>query len=71
MKHFYTVLLSFILLVAGTHLLLVSCARMGTPDGGLYDETPPVLVRTSPANGKVKTSPKKIVLEFDLSPWMK
>ena len=38
---------------------------MGTPDGGLYDETPPVLVRTSPANGKVKTSPKKIVLEFD------
>ena len=45
--------------------MLVSCARMGTPDGGLYDETPPVLVRTSPANGKVKTSPKKIVLEFD------
>lgn len=38
---------------------------MGTPDGGLYDETPPVLVRTTPANGKVKTSPKKIVLEFD------
>ena len=38
---------------------------MGTPDGGLYDETPPVLVRTSPVNGKVKTSPKKIVLEFD------
>lgn len=59
------ILLSLILLVAGTHLLLVSCARMGTPDGGLYDETPPVLVRTSPANGKVKTSPKKIVLEFD------
>ena len=65
MKHFYTILFSFILLVSGTHLLLVSCARMGTPDGGLYDETPPVLVRTSPANGKVKTSPKKIVLEFD------
>ena len=51
--------------MAGTQLMLVSCARMGSPDGGLYDETPPVLVRTSPANGKVKTSPKKIVLEFD------
>ena len=59
------ILLSLVLLVVGTPLLLVSCARMGTPDGGLYDETPPVLVRTSPANGKVKTSPKKIVLEFD------
>lgn len=38
---------------------------MGTPDGGLYDETPPVLLRTSPANYGVKVSPKKIVLEFD------
>ncbi len=38
---------------------------MGTPDGGLYDETPPVLLRTSPTNYGVKVSPKKIVLEFD------
>ncbi|MCR5312091.1 MAG: Ig-like domain-containing protein [Bacteroidaceae bacterium] len=45
--------------------LLYSCARLGTPDGGLYDETPPKILRTSPRNGDMNVTPKKIVLEFD------
>ncbi len=47
-------------------LLFVSCARIGTPDGGPYDETPPKVVRTSPKLGasNVKHA-KKITIEFD------
>ena len=51
-------------LVALTQLV-VSCANIGTPDGGLYDETPPKIVRTTPTFGETKASPKKITLEFD------
>lgn len=43
-----------------------SCARMGTPDGGPYDETPPRVVRTSPKYGAANENKvKKIVIEFD------
>ena len=46
-------------------MLVVSCARMGSPDGGPYDETPPVIVRTNPAIGAINSHEKRIVLEFD------
>lgn len=46
-------------------MIVASCARMGSPDGGPYDETPPVIVRTSPAIGAVGSNEKRIVLEFD------
>ena len=46
-------------------ILLYSCANMGTPDGGPYDETPPKIVRTSPEFGAYGAKSKKIVLEFD------
>ena len=45
--------------------LIASCANMGTPDGGPYDETPPHVVHTSPEFGAVGTQARKIVLEFD------
>jgi hypothetical protein len=45
--------------------LLHSCANIGTPDGGLYDETPPKIVRTTPEYGSMNANPKKITLEFD------
>ena len=48
-----------------TLFLVQSCANIGTPDGGLYDETPPKIVHTSPAYGATNISPKKIMLEFD------
>lgn len=58
-------LLPVVCIVAACVSLLYSCARMGTPDGGLYDETPPKIVKTSPKNAAVNEHPKKIVLEFD------
>ena len=45
--------------------LIVSCANLGTPDGGPYDETPPQIVRTSPEFGATGAHARKIVLEFD------
>ena len=41
-------------------LMLVSCARMGRPDGGWYDETPPHVVGASPADGGVNVKTKKM-----------
>ena len=31
--------------------LTAACARIGSPDGGPYDETPPKIVKTSPKLG--------------------
>ncbi len=46
-------------------LVLYSCANIGTPDGGLYDETPPKIVHTTPHEGAIGIMPKKVTLEFD------
>ena len=42
-----------------------SCASMGTPDGGPYDEMPPKFVGSSPKLHAVNTKNKKLELEFD------
>lgn len=54
--------LPFYLLV---FLLLVSCAKMGQPDGGWFDETPPKVIGASPADGAVNVNQKKINIYFD------
>ena len=46
-------------------LAVVSCAKMGQPDGGWYDETPPVIVRTTPQDKGVNVKQKKISIYFD------
>ena len=46
-------------------LMLHSCANIGTPDGGLYDETPPRIIHTSPHQGASDITPKKVTLEFN------
>jgi PKD repeat protein len=46
-------------------LCVASCASMGTPDGGEYDETPPKLVGSSPKENAIGSTRKKIVLNFD------
>ena len=46
-------------------LLLASCARMGRPDGGWYDETPPHVIATDPADGGTGAKPKKVHIYFD------
>ena len=46
-------------------LLLASCAKMGQPDGGWFDETPPHVIGASPADGAVNVREKKVNIYFD------
>ena len=45
--------------------LLAGCASIGTPGGGLYDETPPVFVSSDPADGETNVTKKKFTLKFN------
>ncbi len=46
--------------------LVMACANPGSgPDGGPYDETPPRIVRMSPAIGGQNVKQKKVTLTFD------
>lgn len=42
-----------------------SCASMGTPDGGPYDEMPPKFIGSNPGQRAVNVKTQKIELEFD------
>ena len=54
------------LLIAAILLLFFACARIGSPDGGPYDETPPKVVHTSPKFGATNEKHvKRITIEFD------
>ena len=44
---------------------IVSCARMGSPDGGWYDDDPPKVVSSSPADQSVNVNSKKITIFFN------
>ena len=44
---------------------IVSCARMGSPDGGWYDDDPPMVVSSSPADQSVNVNSKKITIFFN------
>lgn len=45
--------------------LLSSCAKMGQPDGGWFDETPPRIIGCTPADKGVGVKAKKISILFD------
>lgn len=59
---FYTVLYSS--LIISTLLLFTSCARMGNPDGGWYDETPPRVIGASPADRGTEVNSRKLNIYF-------
>jgi len=42
-----------------------SCARMGTPDGGWYDDTPPYVVNSSPADKAAGVKSHKVTINFN------
>lgn len=46
-------------------LLLQGCARMGNPDGGWFDETPPRVIGADPAEGATNVKKKKVLINFD------
>ena len=50
-----------LLLVLG----LAACASIGAPDGGPYDEDPPVLLKATPVLNATGVSVAKVTLEFD------
>ena len=45
--------------------LVAGCARMGQPDGGWYDETPPQVIGATPADKSVNIKGRKIVINFN------
>ncbi len=45
--------------------LMTSCARMGQPDGGWYDDTPPRIVHTSPRDRGTDVGGRKIAITFN------
>ena len=57
-----TILLIFSI---SSFLIFVSCARMGTPDGGWYDEAPPRIIGSSPADRSTHVASKKINIYFN------
>ena len=55
------ILLSFII----CHLSFSGCARMGSPDGGWYDEQPPRIIGSNPAEQATNVTAKKVTIYFD------
>ncbi len=52
-------------LVYSTVLLMMACASIGNPDGGRYDETPPRVVASYPADRSTGVNKNKIQILFD------
>ncbi len=52
-------------LAAAIIITLAGCAKMGQPDGGWYDETPPRVVGTFPTDKSTGVSTKNITILFD------
>ena len=46
-------------------LIFNSCAQIVTPDGGLKDTKPPIIVKCKPIAGALNYSEEKIILTFD------
>ena len=50
-----------------THFLFLisGCARMGSPDGGWYDDKPPRIVATSPQDRATNVTERKVTIVFN------
>ena len=57
--------LRYFLLAFGCLLLAVGCARMGSPDGGWYDDDPPVVLGSMPADKATGVKTNKVNIYFD------
>lgn len=55
----------FLLVFLATALLFVSCANIASPDGGRFDEEPPVVVSAKPADKAINISTKRISILFN------
>ena len=46
-------------------LFIVACARMGQPDGGWYDDDPPRVIGSTPADRGTNVKTQKVTIYFD------
>lgn len=44
---------------------IISCARMGQPDGGWYDDDPPKVIGSTPADQSTNVKSRKVTIYFD------
>ena len=51
--------------IAAVAVLVVACASIGSPDGGPYDETPPVFLGSTPEPFALGVKDKRVTLKFD------
>ena len=58
-------LLSFFILHSSLFILFSSCARMGAPDGGWYDEKPPYVVSATPEENATNVTSRKVTIRFN------
>ena len=63
MRKGHFLIISFLVSLIAT--IVASCARMGNPDGGWFDDTPPRVVGSSPADKSVNVKAKKISIQFN------
>ncbi len=54
-----------LVLLCALLLTFVSCAKMGQPDGGWYDETPPHVIGANPKDKAVNVKTRKMAIFFD------
>ncbi|KAA6339639.1 hypothetical protein EZS27_012437 [termite gut metagenome] len=57
--------LGIVLRAAVILILVYSCASIGRPEGGLFDETPPRFIGSTPGMGTLNNTRTKITLQFD------
>lgn len=57
--------IKYIAILAFAVSLIAACASIGSPDGGPYDETPPVFLGSTPEPFALGVKNKRIELEFD------
>ena len=55
----------FLIFSFSQFLIFMGCARMGSPDGGWYDDDPPVVLGSTPADKAIGVKTKKITIYFD------
>lgn len=53
------------LLAASALLLLAACASIGSPDGGMFDETPPKVVASYPTDRSTGVLERRMRIRFD------
>ena len=64
-KGFWNMRTFFLISLISQFLIFISCARMGSPDGGWYDDDPPRILGCSPEDKATNVTSKKITIYFD------